>query len=244
MTVTVIQASQEDNTTFNWSTQRCGKCWDLFMTCADYPDQSDRIVGGENARIGEFPWMAGLANKGTNSPFCGGTLLLERFVITAAHCIEYENPEYVVIILGNHDLYQKDPGEVTHEVRQWVIHHSYDTYTADYDIAIIELKEPVKMNKYVDTACLPMIEYDDKKPVVISGWGSTRQRNVSRIQDPGILQKASVNIVKRKKCEEMYAVPNQNGHTSEITDRMICAASEGKDSCQGDSGGMKLLDKF
>ena len=54
------------------------------MTCADYPDQTDRIISGENARIGEFPWQAMLAYKSTNAPFCGGTLLLEKFVITAA----------------------------------------------------------------------------------------------------------------------------------------------------------------
>ena len=115
MIETVIQASQENNTTFNWSMRTCGKCWDLFMTCADYPDQAGKIVGGENARIGEFPWQAMLAFKSTNVPFCGGTLLLENFVITAAHCIEFKYPERVLIVLGNHDISKTDPGEVTHE---------------------------------------------------------------------------------------------------------------------------------
>ena len=125
-------------------------------------------------------------------------------------------------------------------MRKWVIHHSY--YTDDsYDIAIIELKEPVKLNKYVDTACLPMIEYPADKTVLISGWGKTSQKNASskiNRRRPTILQKASVNIVKRKKCQKMYDVPNQNGYTAKINKRMICAASEGKDACQGDSGGI------
>ena len=124
-------------------------------------------------------------------------------------------------------------------MRKWVIHHSY--YTDDsYDIAIIELKEPVKLNKYVDTACLPMIEYPADKTVLISGWGETSQKNASskiNRRRPTILQKASVNIVKRKKCQKMYDVPNQAGYTAKINKRMICAASEGKDACQGDSGG-------
>ena len=220
---------------------------DLFMNCADYPFQVDRIVGGENATIGEFPWQAALAFK-SGGTFCGGTLILEKFVITAAHCIQFKSPESVLIVLGDHDLYQTDPGEVTHEVKKWIIHHSYNRSSADYDIAIIELKEPVKINKFIDTACLPMIEPNDEKTVLISGWGSTRQKNVSisrNKQDSSILQKAAVNIVERKKCQEKYDVPNNiYGQTGEITDRMICAASEGKDACQGDSGGMKLLNRL
>ena len=145
------------------------------MTCADYPDQADRIIGGENARNGEFPWQAMLAYKSTNAPFCGGTLLLEKIVITAAHCIALKSPDRVLIVLGNYNIYQTDPGEVTYEVKNWVIHPSYNTDDSN-DIAIIELKEPVNFNKYVDTACLPMIEYPADKTVLISGWGETSQR--------------------------------------------------------------------
>ena len=150
----------------------------------------------------------------------------------------------LMIVLGNYNLYQTDPGEVTHEVRKWVIHPSYDTDDSN-DIAIIELKEPVKLNKYIGTACLPMVEYPDDKTVIISGWGLMTQRNVSSKTSPStILQKASVKIVNRKICQKMYDVPNQNGYTAKIDDGMICAASEGKDSCQGDSGGIKLFYKL
>ena len=147
------------------------------MNCADYPDQVGKIVGGENAKIGEFPWQAMLAYKSITRTFCGGTLLLEKFVITAAHCFskDFITPDTVLIVLGNHYLYQTDPGEVTHEVRKWVIHPSYDTDDSN-DIAIIELKGAVNFNKYVDTACLPMIEYPADKTVLISGWGETSQR--------------------------------------------------------------------
>ena len=218
---------------------------DLFVNCADYPDEVGKIVGGENAKIGEFPWQAMLAYKSITRTFCGGTLLLEKFVITAAHCFskDFITPDTVLIVLGNHYLYQTDPGEVTHEVRKWVIHPSYGGYSND--IAIIELKEPVKLNKYIGTACLPLVEYPDNKTVIISGWGSTTQRNVSSKASPSsILQKASVKIVNRKICQKMYDVPNQNGYTAKIDDGMICAASAGKDACQGDSGGIKIFYKL
>ena len=90
-----------------------------------------------------------------------------------------------------------------------------------------------------------MVEYPDDKTVLISGWGSTTQRNVSSKASPStILQKASVKIVNRKICQRMYDVPNQNGNTGIIGFGMMCAASQGKDACQGDSGGnIKIFHK-
>ena len=134
-------------------------------------------------------------------------------------------------------------------MRKWVIDPYYDNNTLNgYDIAIIQLKEKVRFNKYVDTACLPEnTEYTDDKTVLISGWGRTTQKNdsrLSKIDRPTILQKASVKIVNRKICQKMYDVPTQNGYTAKIYDEMICAASEGKDACQGDSGGIKLFHKL
>ena len=80
---------------------------DLYYTCADYPDQSGRIIGGEDARIGEFPWQAMLAKKrwvceGLKCYIeiqqdCGGTLLLPQFVITAAHCLKRKTPDQILI---------------------------------------------------------------------------------------------------------------------------------------------------
>ena len=100
-----------------------------------------------------------------------------------------------------------------------------------------------------DTACLPEnTEYTDDKTVLISGWGSTTQRNASQppnYDKPAILQKASVKIVNSRMCQIMYAVPNQNGETAIIRFGMMCAASPGKSSCQGDSGGtIKLFHKL
>ena len=156
----------------------------------------------------------------------------------------------LMIVLGNYNLYQTDPGEGTYGVREWVIHEYYHEYGRhSYDIAIIQLKRKVKFNKYVDTACLPEnTEYTDDKTVLISGWGSTTQRNASQPPNsdkPAILQKASVKIVNSRMCQIMYAVPNQNGETAIIRFGMMCAASPGKSSCQGDSGGtIKLFHKL
>ena len=241
MVIATVNATQEGNdTSFEMLIGKCGLI-DLFMTCADYPRQSkQRIVGGDNAKIGEFPWQVKLALKSSGELICGGTLLCEKFVLTAAHCITYAGSAEpldhgsVNIILGDHSQNVKNPGEVTHEVKKWIVHPSYMPDPKYYnDIAIIELKEPAKINKFVNTACLPYFEPNDKSTVIISGWGKT-QHDIGRPSK--ILQKAAVNIVSRKQCKKMYAKPF-HGQTGEITKRMICAASKGKDSCQGDSGG-------
>ena len=83
-------------------------------------------------------------------------------------------------------------------MKRWVIHPSFTYYYAEYDIAIIELKEPAKINKHVNTACLPFLEPTDKSTVLISGWGSTR----GNPDKPNILQKASVDIVSREECND------------------------------------------
>ena len=220
-----------------------GKCGfiDLFMTCAEYPDQkADRIIGGDNAKFNEFPWQVKLERYGTL--VCGGTLLCEKFVVSAAHCITYENSveprshKGFQIIVGDHQQTLKDSGEVNHEIQKWIVHPSYSSDPKYfYDIAIIELKEPVKINKHVNTACLPFLEPNDDSTVLISGWGKTQYPDGPPAD---ILQKASLNVISRKECQDMYAKPYL-GKTGEITDQMICAARKGKDACQGDSGGMK-----
>ena len=242
---TVIEADlKEDDENFQLLTGQCGLI-DLFMSCADYPARKihQRIVGGKKARIGEFPWQVKIVHKKSRVLHCGGSLLCEKFVLTAAHCVTYpqtadpSDPRDVDLILGDHQTNKTDPGEVIHEVKRWIVHPLYSPVpNFSNDIAIIELKKPAKINKFVNTACLPYMEPNDDSTVIISGWGLLKD-----IQDFGristVLQKAEINIISRKQCKDMYSKPSPYGVTGEINENMICAASKGKDSCQGDSGG-------
>ena len=109
-------------------------------------------------------------------------------------------------------------------------------FTDEYDIAIIKLKEPVKMTKYIKPICLSNKEPTEENDIVlISGWGRMS------IDGPhsDVLMKGVVSMVSRKNCAAQYAKRNYT-----VTDLMICAASLGKDSCQGDSGGMYVQNIF
>ena len=104
-----------------------------------------------------------------------------------------------------------------------------DFFIDDYDIAILQLKKPVKMTKYAKTICLANKEPTEEDNVVlISGWGRTSEGG----SQSDILMKGIVSIISRQKCSILYKKAVKT-----ITNQMICAGSFGKDTCQGDSGG-------
>ena len=208
----------------------------LQENCADFPEQlfykknGQRIVNGTVVDIGEIQWQAHLATKEGywKNGFCGGTLLCDRFVLTAAHCIFFEKPE--VVILGDHKENENDLYERRIDVKKIIIHPKYNNINFNNDIAILQLAKPVRKQKGIRNACLPKYEpkQQEVKEMLITGWG----RKYSGGPLSNVLLKAIVDLVSRKKCKEMYGI------TGDITERMICAASPGKDTCQGDSGGI------
>ena len=221
----------------------------LRENCADYPEKLKNgsrleIVGSTEVDLGEIPWQANLVVKSNRGHFCGGTLLYDRFVLTAAHCFKnYKRPEEILVILGDHNTDNNDdPYETEYDVRKIIIHPEYfkgDTgsvYQLHNDIALLQLTEPVRMTKGIKNACLPKEEPKNGAAfnMLISGWGKTPKSLYS-----DILLRTEVNFIPRKYCEEIFRKPNENtGQTGNITERMICAASPGRDACQGDSGGI------
>ncbi|XP_071954676.1 transmembrane protease serine 11C-like [Antedon mediterranea] len=194
--------------------------------------RSSRIVGGEDADDGTWPWQAMLYNR--NSFTCGGTLIGRKYVISAAHCFENNNAQPWKVNLGKNRLGKSvDTGNGEHgaKVSKIIIHAEYDSGTSDNDIALMVLEEDVPTDSdVINTACLDYSGnriFDPTSSCVITGWGTTEfGGNVAEI-----LQEAEVPIVDQNDCIDSYG--------SDITDNMICAGylAGGVDSCQGDSGG-------
>ncbi|KAG9349644.1 hypothetical protein JZ751_028092 [Albula glossodonta] len=203
------------------------------LVSEDYisPDYSgfQRIVNGEDCPPGQCPWQALLVNE-EDIGFCGGTLLNEYFILSAAHCMNQSRTFYV--ILGEFDREVKEGNEVMHMVEQVLIHRYYVPETYHNDIALIKLQKPIRFTPFILPACLPTSDFAEEVLMhqdegMVSGFGRVREGG----RQATVLQHLTVPYVDRAVCIESSQF--------KITQRMFCAGydKESKDACQGDSGG-------
>lgn len=188
-----------------------------------------RIVGGEECPPGQCPWQALLVNH-DDMGFCGGTILNEYFILTAAHCINQTRTFYVV--LGEFDTKVEDGHEAKHLVEQVLVHRHYMSQTFHNDISLIKLQKPITFTDYILPACLPEFDFAEnvlmRQPEgLVSGFGRVGENK----QPSTILKRLAVPYVPRATCME--------SSMQKISKRMFCAGYDtlAMDACQGDSGG-------
>nr|XP_008542417.1 PREDICTED: coagulation factor IX [Equus przewalskii] len=189
----------------------------------------NRVVGGENAKPGQFPWQVLLHGK--IAAFCGGSIINEKWVVTAAHCIE--PGVKITVVAGEHNTEEIDHTEQKRNVIRAIPHHSYNATLNKYnhDIALLELDKPLTLNSYVTPICVADKDYTNIflkfGSGYVSGWG----RVFSRGRSASILQHLKVPLVDRATCLRSTKFTIHNN--------MFCAGFHegGKDSCQGDMKG-------
>ncbi|XP_047487475.1 phenoloxidase-activating factor 3-like [Penaeus chinensis] len=224
----------------------------LPSTCGQANDL-DKIFGGTNTVIGEFPWMAALGYIGDNGSLgwnCGGALINDRYVLTAAHC---GHPDFLsgftltTVRLGEHDFSKTQdcnsaatkclPPVQDFAPEQVIIHPSFNKRASESDdIALIRLNRKVQFNAAVQPICLPPAGLNlgsflaGRDPVVI-GWGITQ--NTMNVQ---VLQKVAVPFVDFGTCKRA------NAPETLVSGQICFGGRAGQDSCRGDSGGPLFLD--
>ncbi|KAF2897551.1 hypothetical protein ILUMI_08619, partial [Ignelater luminosus] len=191
-----------------------------------------QILGGEDVGQGEFPHMAALGYEKDDELLwqCGGTLISNKFVLTAAHCVVRTGVTLSKIRLGIIKL-----DDVTDSIQEFGVlntttHKQYNRKTKKNDIALIELDNEAAITDTVHPACLYQNE-DDPNRLLVTGWGYTTSNGKSS----NTLQKAELHAVALAECSEVYVSRMQEP----IVATQICAVSDNgtKDTCQGDSGG-------
>ncbi|XP_055644449.1 serine protease snake-like isoform X2 [Toxorhynchites rutilus septentrionalis] len=192
----------------------------------------DLIVNGEAAKRGEFPHQALLGLIKESSPeeidfFCGGSLISERHVLTAAHC---EDP--TVVRLGEHDL-REDESQVDFEVDEMVRHPNYTLRLSYHDIALVRLNTAVMFSSFMRPACLWTSVPLNQSTVIATGFGLTEFAG----NGSSILMKVTLDVMNKTSCEEKFA--GTKLFKQGIRDEQLCVGSqqEAKDTCNGDSGG-------
>uniref|UniRef100_A0A8C1XRN5 Uncharacterized protein n=1 Tax=Cyprinus carpio TaxID=7962 RepID=A0A8C1XRN5_CYPCA len=189
-----------------------------------------RIVGGQNASAGHWPWQASLLLLSRH--ICGGSLINKQWVLSAAHCVHGYPRSYFTVFLGRQTQGGFNPNEVFRYVRLIIKHPSYNNFTNENDIALLKLRSPVTFTDYIRPVCLAAHNsvFNSGTDSWITGWGNIGEG--VPLPSPNVLQEVEVPVIGNRQCNCLYGV-------GEITDNMICAGllEGGKDSCQGDSGG-------
>ena len=221
------------------------------------PQPSKFVIGGGQAKVGQFPWaVLALRSDGTS---CGGTLLGNRWVLSAAHCHEegVKIPKVRVGVTkvegGEEDTYRVrgrrgnipvgDPQVM--EVARAIVHPNYgkDSHGVTLnDLVLLELKSAVKFGPLVQPICLPSGEELNKGVSTVAGWGVANNDDLSfpHVSSQNHLQWVDLDLLSDTECTLAYKTLGDKDDSGIRLDPAIhlCAGRKvGEDSCSGDSGG-------
>ncbi|CAG6015707.1 chymotrypsin-like protease CTRL-1 [Menidia menidia] len=184
----------------------------------------NKIVNGETAVSGSWPWQVSIQDTMFNH-FCGGSLVNQYWVVTAAHCRVSKISHRVV--LGEHDFEFNSEHIQRRIIAKIFTHPNYNPSTFNNDIALLKLSHPAQMTNRVSPVCLAssMAVIHPGTQCVTTGWGKTGQTST-----PRYLQQTALPVISPDMCRSYWGY-------NRITDAMICAGAAGMSSCQGDSGG-------
>ncbi|XP_064550405.1 melanization protease 1 [Drosophila montana] len=220
----------------------------------------DRIVGGVDTGKKDFPWMALIEYTKPGNVIghhCGGSLINNRYVLTAAHCVsaipdswrltgvrlgEWDttmNPDCTTERSGKTDC--NDP-YVDVGVSEIIPHPQYPGNARDqlHDIALLRLIRQITFTDFISPVCLPIKpEHQNTiflgRKMVVAGWGRTETNSTSNVK-----KKAELESVATAECNRRYQTQRRT-----VTSSQICAGGvEGIDSCRGDSGGPLIMEDF
>jgi secreted trypsin-like serine protease len=200
---------------------------------------SPRVVGGAATAPSAYKFIASL--QYWSQHICGATIINRDWVMTAAHCVIYDDgsPVYAPFLslrVYEHDLTDAiDPNYACSgivDVAEVVSHPDFNAITLDNDIALLRLASPRPPK------CLASLPSLDIRPSIatpgtmatVAGWGRTSPEGSYPETYPNVMHEVAVPILSRKECAQAY------GYLPSV---MVCAGllEGGKDSCQGDSGG-------
>ncbi|CAK9294624.1 unnamed protein product [Gordionus sp. m RMFG-2023] len=187
------------------------------------PQRVANIIHGTTASPHTWPWQVALLKYGKLK--CGGSMISQRWIVTAAHCVERGYKNDFRILVGSHNLLDRDDGSEIIEIAGIHIHPDWNRKILKNDIALIKLKKPIKFNKKIQPICLPIMHYNVKGGAQChaTGWGLTENGRTKT------LQQTCLSVSGEAECLKYNRFPKER-HT-------VCSQSQGTNVCFGDSGG-------
>ncbi|XP_048371886.1 chymotrypsin-like protease CTRL-1 [Sphaerodactylus townsendi] len=185
---------------------------------------TERIINGQNAVSGSWPWQVSLQTS-SRAHYCGGSLINQNWVATAAHC----NPSLShYVVLGEYDRNSNAEPVQIKTIAKVITHPSWNPSTLNNDITLLKLSSPAQLNSRVSPVCLASATetLPEGLRCVTTGWGRTSTNTNS----PAVkLQQVAIPLVTVNQCQQYWG--------NRVTSSMVCAGGAGASSCQGDSGG-------
>ncbi|XP_073531346.1 serine protease 56 [Phyllobates terribilis] len=188
-----------------------------------------RIVGGSITSPGSWPWLVNIRLNG--ELMCGGVLLGDGWVLTAAHCFNGNvNELHWTVVIGQYNLNKEEKEKRDYQVNRIITHPKFNQKTFNNDLALVELTSPVVASPRAIPVCLPTVPVDPSPGTscYIAGWGSLYEDG----PPSDVIMEARVPVLSQELCRSSLG-------KDMLTSTMFCAGylTGGIDSCQGDSGG-------
>ncbi|KAK7101828.1 mannan-binding lectin serine protease 1-like [Littorina saxatilis] len=212
-----------------------------------FEGRSYRISSGREAPEGSAPWSVIIRETIHNSAFCGGSLLNERWLVTAAHCVYqfediYQYPfheRHIELYLATRNC--KGEGGILRRLKSYILHPNFDGHSFNNDLALFELDEPVLLSEDIMPICLERSVFVDEllrggRLGIVTGCGSLYEEG----RAPLYLNEVKLPYVPRDLCAERAVAVNAS-----FTEGMMCAGysrSMRGDACAGDSGGPYIME--
>ncbi|PNF37817.1 hypothetical protein B7P43_G09240 [Cryptotermes secundus] len=195
-----------------------------------------RIVGGKPATMGQFPYQVLLyINTDDGLHLCGGTIIAEQYVLTAAHCVSDAKASDIEVLAGNINRSVSRRHWIQSRVSQMYVHESYMQLQNYNDLAVLKLEQSYDLDG-LSTSSLKLRSTPVASGTLctVTGWGSTKEKGSSS----NSLQYVNVPILDERICSE--------GLWRQLFQGEICAGYTygGKDACQGDSGGPLVCEGY
>ncbi|KAI5706598.1 hypothetical protein M8J76_013434 [Diaphorina citri] len=206
--------------------------------CGRNGKQTAKIDKGQASEVNDWPWLVALKRQYERDNFCGGVLINERWVLTAAHCILFSGlrrTSDLIVRLGEYDFSKVNETKVTDiPAAAMKVYPRFSEQNYENDIALVQLSKKAQYNSFVRPVCLPQAgDFYEDQIGIVTGWGTLSYGGPRS----DVLMEVPIPVWRLTECRKQFS---QN-----IFDSNLCAGGYkgGTDSCQGDSGGPLLLQR-
>lgn len=198
-----------------------------------------RVTGGQIAMSNQFPYQAALViTLPTEQSFCGGSLISNYFILTAAHCLDVAT--MTTVLLGAHNVSQSTESTRAIQLvmaRNFILHKDYTPTQYQNDIALLRLNTRAAENNFVRIIALPRLSQVDTTFTgvqgVVSGWGRYLD-TVDSLSE--ILRYVNLNLLDNSGCSPFFGAA--------VTPMKVCTSGANRlGPCGGDSGGPLVIEE-